>query len=347
MKVAIIGATGQTGTSIVNGLLASTETQFDITALVRPSSLKKPNVMELQGKGVNIMSFNINDPEDHLAAQLKGIEVFIASCLLDETILANAAKKAGVKRYIPCFFATVMPRGVQKSRDNVSSPTPILYSDSKGLINRLRVQKENVLDHIQRLHLPYTVIDVGWWYQVGLPRLPSGRIDRNLFLYNSAIGGSGDIPSARTDCRDVGIYVARIITDPRTLNQKVFAYTELRTQHELYDAVEKISGEKLERKYRTVKEIDDAIARTKDNPKEIFEYSMLAYQKSFDVMGENTPEYARYRGYQIGKDLYPDVKGTSFEDFFKETLRTGLPPMYEEYADLTSDFVYKGEGTME
>lgn len=28
MKVAIIGATGQTGTSIVNGLLASTETQF-------------------------------------------------------------------------------------------------------------------------------------------------------------------------------------------------------------------------------------------------------------------------------------------------------------------------------
>lgn len=205
--------------------------------------------MELQGKGVNIMSFNINDPEDHLAAQLKGIEVFIASCLLDETILANAAKKAGVKRYIPCFFATVMPRGVQKSRDNVSSPTPILYSDSKGLINCLHVQKENVLDHIQRLHLPYTVIDVGWWYQVGLPRLPSGRIDRNLFLYNSAIGGSGDIPSARTDCRDVGIYVARIITDPRTLNQKVFAYTELRTQHELYDAVEKISGEKLERKY--------------------------------------------------------------------------------------------------
>lgn len=62
-------------------------------------------------------------------------------------------------------------------------------------------------------------------------------------------------------------------------------------------------------------------------------------------MGENTPEYARYLGYQIGKDLYPDVKGTSFEDFFKETLETGLSPMYEEYAGLlrgSSDFIYQG-----
>ncbi|CAF3538328.1 unnamed protein product [Fusarium graminearum] len=328
MKVAILGATGQNGSSIVNGLLASTGTRFDITALVRPSSLKKPNVIELQGKGVSIMSFSINDPEDDLAAHLKGIDVLIVCCLLDETILANAAKKAGVKRYIPCFYATVMPRGVQSLRDN----------------------KENILDHIQRLHLPYTVIDVGWWYQISLPRLPSGRIDRNLFLYNSAIGGTGDIPSARTDSRDVGIYVARIITDPRTLNQKVFAYTELLTQHELYDAVEKVSGEKLERKYRTADEIDDGIARTKDNPKKMFDYSLLTYQKSFDVMGENTPEYARYLGYQIGKDLYPDIKGTSFENFFKETLETGLSPLYEEMAASMkepSEFIYHGKGIVE
>ncbi|KAF0635208.1 hypothetical protein FPSE5266_12219 [Fusarium pseudograminearum] len=328
MKVAILGATGQNGSSIVNGLLASTETRFDITALVRPSSLKKPNVIELQGKGVSIMSFSINDPEDHLVDQLKGIEVLIVCCLLDEIVLASVAKKAGVKRYIPCFYAAVMPRGVQSLRDN----------------------KEIILDHIQRLHLPYTVIDVGWWYQISLPRLPSGRIDRNLFLYNGAIGGTGDIPSARTDSRDVGIYVARIITDPRTLNQKVFAYTELLTQHELYDAVEKVSGEKLERKYRSAKEIDDGIARIKDNPKTMFDYCQLTYQKSFDIMGENTPEYARYLGYQIGKDLYPDVKGTSFEDFFKETLETGLSPMYEEYADSlrgSSNFIFKGEATME
>lgn len=55
------------------------------------------------------------------------------------------------------------------------------------------------------------------------------------------------MPSARTDSSDVGVYVARIIADPRTLNQKVFAYTDLRTQLELYDTVENLSGEKIEK----------------------------------------------------------------------------------------------------
>lgn len=68
------------------------------------------------------MSFNLTDSEDNnVTAQLKGIDVLIVCCLLDEFALANAAKKAGVKRYVPCFYASVMPRGVQTLRDNVSS----------------------------------------------------------------------------------------------------------------------------------------------------------------------------------------------------------------------------------
>jgi hypothetical protein len=76
------------------------------------------------------------------------------------------------------------------------------------------------------------------------------------------------------------------------------------------------------------------------------DYYHFAYQKSYDIMGENTPEYARYLGYQISKDLYPDLEGISFEDFLKETLETGLKPMYKEHADFlreTSSFVFKGE----
>ncbi|KAM0351002.1 hypothetical protein ACHAPU_002780 [Fusarium lateritium] len=329
MNVAILETTGQNGTSIVNGLLSSVETKFqNITALVRPSLLKKPNVVDLQKRGVNTVSFDLADSEDNVTAQLKGIDVLVVCFLLDEVTLANAAKKAAVKRYVPCFYATVMPRGVQTLRDN----------------------KEAILNHIQRLHLPYTVIDVGWWYQISLPRLPSGRIDRNLFLHNTAIGGNGDIPCARTDSRDVGLYVARIIADPRTLNQKVFAYTDLRTQHELYDIVEKISSDKIERKYRTADEIDSGIARTKDDPYKMMDCYQFAYQKSYDIVGENTPEFARYLGYQLGKDLYPDLKGISFEDFFKETLETGLKPIYEEHIDFlreSSSFVFNGKAITE
>lgn len=160
--------------------------------------------------------------------------------------------------------------------------------------------------------------------------------------------------------------MAAIIADPRTLNRKVLAYSDLRTAHELYDTVERISGEKVERKYvssaalllsvsnriadltcvqRSVEDIDAGIAETKDDPMKMFDYYQYTYMKSYDVMSENTPEYARYLGYLIGKDLYPGIKGRPFEDFVKEALETGLEPMYEEHADWirsTSSFVFKG-----
>lgn len=77
----------------------------------------------------------------------------------------------------------------------------------------------------------------------------------------------------------------------------------------------------------------------------MMDYFQYTYQKSYDIMGENTPEYARYLGYLIGKDLYPDFKGISFEDFVEHTLEHGLEPMYEEYGDMmraTSSFVFNG-----
>lgn len=77
-------------------------------------------MVDLQKRGVSIVSFNLADSEDNVTAQLKGIDVLVVCCLLDEVALANAAKKAGVKRYVPCFYASVMPRGVQTLRDNVS-----------------------------------------------------------------------------------------------------------------------------------------------------------------------------------------------------------------------------------
>jgi hypothetical protein len=80
----------------------------------------------------------------------------------------------------------------------------------------------------------------------------------------------------------------------------------------------------------------------------MMDYYQYTYQKSYDIMGENTPEYARYLGYLVGKDLYPDLEGTSFEDFFKETLEIGLKPMYEEYADMlrgSSSFIFNPEAT--
>ncbi|KAI3542032.1 isoflavone reductase [Colletotrichum filicis] len=320
MKVAVLGGTGETGTSIMNGLLSSPETKYvgassimKITALIRPSSLEKPEVKALEKRGVKIATVDLSGPEDEIANQLTGHEVvvsaIVADKLLDQIPLANAAKKAGVKRFVPCFFGTVMPgRGMLWFRD----------------------QKEDVLNHIQTIYLPYTVIDVGWWYQISLPRLASGRIDAVASPFDNWIAGDGSVLSGMTDLRDVGKYVARIIADPRTLNHRVFAFTELMSQNEVYDLIEKISGEKVERKYMSADEIEAAMVKAKDDKANPHRLSVLQYRKSWGLRGDNTPEYARYLGYQIAKDLYPDLTGNSFETFCSEALEGKINSIYEK-----------------
>ncbi|KAF4776372.1 isoflavone reductase [Colletotrichum scovillei] len=313
MKVAVLGGTGETGTSIMNGLLSSPETKYEITALIRPSSLEKPEVKALERRGVKIASVDLSGPEDEIANQLTGHEVvvsaIVADKLLDQIPLANAAKKAGVKRFVPCFFGTVMPgRGMLWFRD----------------------QKEDVLNHIQTIYLPYTVIDVGWWYQISLPRLASGRIDAVASPFDNWIAGDGSVLSGMTDLRDVGKYVARIIADPRTLNYRVFAFTELMSQNEVYDLIERLSGEKVERKYMSADEIEAAMVKAKDDKANPHRLSVLQYRKSWGLRGDNTPEYARYLGYQIAKDLYPDLTGNSFEAFCSEALEGKVNSIYEK-----------------
>ncbi|KAF9871136.1 prostacyclin synthase [Colletotrichum karsti] len=313
MKVAIVGATGETGSSIVNGLLASSEPKFELTALIRPSSLQKPEVQALEKRGVKIAGVDLGGSEDEIVKQVTGFDVVIsaivADALLDQLPLANASKKAGVKRFVPCFFGTVMPaRGMLWFRD----------------------QKEDVLNHVQTLYLPYTVIDVGWWYQITLPRLPSGRIDAVATPFDNWIAGDGTAKSAFTDLRDIGKYVARIIADPGTLNQRVFAYTELLTQNEIYELLERVSGEKIERKHLSGEDIEAAIKEAKNDVANPHKLSILQYRKSWGLRGDNSPDYAKYLGYQIGKELYPDLTGKSLEDFCKEALDGKIEPIFQK-----------------
>ncbi|KAK4212514.1 hypothetical protein QBC37DRAFT_191870 [Rhypophila decipiens] len=312
IKVAIVGATGATGSSIVNGLLASDSVRYEITALIRPASMQKPAVAELAKRGVKVVSAELTAPQEELVNLLTGIDVVISAIyiaeLKSEMLLADAAKAAGVKRFVPCFFATVIP--------------------PKG-VTALRDMKEDVLNHIKKMHLGYTVIDVGWWYQLSIPRLPSGRIDYALTMTNSPIAGEGKVPSGLTDLRDVGKFVAKIIADPRTLNRMVFAYTKLWTQTEVRDLMDRLSGEKCTREYMSPKEIQDAIAECLTDPSKYIAVATLQYLNSWGVRGDNTPEIAKYLGYLLASELYPELASQlrSLDEYFQEVLDgKGVPP---------------------
>lgn len=124
------------------------------------------------------------------------------------------------------------------------------------------MQKEIVYNQIRQLWLPYTVVDVGWWYQLAYPRLPSGRVDYAMTSGNDEIIGDGNMPTALTDLRDIGRYMAMIISDPRTLNKKILAYNLVLSQNKIYELMEELSEEKIDRNYVSC---TDSWARNESN----------------------------------------------------------------------------------
>lgn len=184
-----------------------------------------------------------------------------------------------------------------------------------------------MLDRIKLLYLPYTVIDVGWWCQLSLPPLPSGRIQTKVEYALNEIMGDGEAPFAIVDKRDIGKYVARIIADLRTLNRMVFAYGEVWTQNHILDALEGKSGEKIVRQSLSKDDmeniISDAYKILATNPTELEALSQVAltqYKYSIGIRGDNTPEHAKYLGYLDAKELYPDVEIVGLMTFIREML---------------------------
>ncbi|KAN0112330.1 isoflavone reductase family protein [Hyaloscypha variabilis] len=308
-KVLLLGATGETGGSILNGLLDSGN--FQVTALVRPSSSRNPDVLDLVKRGVKVLIADISSPIDELVPLLKGFDVFISAisgmALLAQMNIVSAAKEAGVKRFVPCGFATVCP---------------------PGGVMKLRDQKEQVLNHIKQLFLPYTFIDVGYWYQFSFPPLRSGKTDEYIFPgMNTKLRGDGTAPNLITDLRDVGRFVARIVADERTLNRYVFAYGEELTESEIYAAMEEVSGEQLEQKFISEQEIQEEVVvarklleKEPDNSEALGRVASAEYEYSKYVRMDNRAIFARYLGYLNARELYPDLKPKRFVDFVQDLL---------------------------
>lgn len=60
-----------------------------------------------------------------------------------------------------------------------------------------------------------------------------------------------------------------------------------------------------------------------------YKLSQFQYWNTWGIRGDNTPQYAEYLGYLNAKDLYPDMRGTSLEDYAKEVLNGQAKVIYE------------------
>jgi uncharacterized protein YbjT (DUF2867 family) len=329
--IAILGATGQTGRSVVDGLL-SNETSppipaANIISLTRPTSLSNAANATLSSLGLTIRPFSITSPRESLVSDLKGVDVLI-SCMsgaaeqLQQIQLADAAKEAGVSRFIPSAWLPVIP---------------------PGGVHIFRDLKEQVYAHVKAIGLPFTIIDVGWWYQIAFPMLPSGKINYAQSLPVEELYGTGEQKSALTDLRDVGRYVARIIQDDRTIDKYVFCYNELHSQLDSIAILEKLSGETIPRKFVSLEEVEADIAEAlpvlqtsgmdlRSGEGAIIAFKAVArqYVRSWGIRGDNTPEKAKELGYVTSKELWPEMEFVKYEDFLGDVVEGKAKAVYED-----------------
>ena len=104
-------------------------------------------------------------------------------------------------------------------------------------------QRLEIRKYIEDSGVPHTYIDIGLWYQFTVPyrgaaKGPIPELVREFY-------GDGEQKIAMTNKENMGLFVAQIIADPRTLNQYVFMYDDVRTRNEIYGVVSRISGEDL------------------------------------------------------------------------------------------------------
>ena len=95
-----------------------------MVAGVRPSSASKPEVEALKSRGVEVRIIDLeNWTVDQIAEALKGVDTVISTLYFGaislQKPLVDAAKKAGVKRFVPDDWGTACVRGVRKMHDDV------------------------------------------------------------------------------------------------------------------------------------------------------------------------------------------------------------------------------------
>lgn len=152
--------------------------------------------------------------------------------------------------------------------------------------------------------------------------------------------GDGNVPSALTDLRDIGRYVAKIVVDERTLNKYVLAYDEILTPNQVVEELERLSGDTIPREYRseqTLREkIETASKLYETDLSQAFLKASAEYMLSWGINGDNTPDNAKYLGYLTCKELYPDFQPISYTSYLQEVLDGKAKPVYEDNEEIRS-----------
>eukprot|EP01029_Cantina_marsupialis_P029732 TRINITY_DN782092_c0_g1_i1.p1 TRINITY_DN782092_c0_g1~~TRINITY_DN782092_c0_g1_i1.p1 ORF type:complete len:308 (-),score=76.87 TRINITY_DN782092_c0_g1_i1:160-1083(-) len=216
-KIAVIGASGQIGTAVTEGLLFL---KHKVVVLTRSLSGKNAEKFkEFEEKGATLVEVKDMLDIDEMAGFLEGIETLISATPGSKSIVTEfepiwleAALKAGVKRFVPTEF------GVHTK--NIELGAGIVFDNKKTL-------HKKIFDS----GIGWTFFYNGGIFDYFLPNL--------RFSHGIMTCGNLDLEIYTHDIRDIGRVAAMAFTDDRTLNKCVQMDFCKMTQREMISTLKK------------------------------------------------------------------------------------------------------------
>lgn len=233
-NVAIIGANGKVGPSILQAILDAGS--FHVTVLNRKSS------KSTYSSDVKVAQIDDAYHHEQLVQTLRGQDALVIAFPGTQTEnsikLADAAWEAGVKLVIPADF------GSCDSSDPRSLDLIPLYRNKKDVRDHLIKLSQRSRD--DGSHLTWTSLITGHFFDYGLK---SGLLSMDINKRTARVFDGGNDRFSNSTLADIGLATAKILQhagDPRLVNKLVFVQSLSTTQRDLVAAVEKVLGAKID-----------------------------------------------------------------------------------------------------
>ncbi|KAK9841364.1 hypothetical protein WJX74_004558 [Apatococcus lobatus] len=310
VRILVVGATGNIGREVAK---ACAEEGHLVFALVRAATRvsKVALVEELSAAGIQLVDGDLQDPAsvEQAFRSCHPVEAVISavagSQVADQIHLIHSSQKAEtVKRFLPSEFGVV-------------------HTTAKAEVPEIVGARISIFKQIQAAGLPYTLVHSNGfmedWFS-GLGQLGKTYPPNPVLLF-----GDGSIHGVATTRRDIAIYTAKSLDDPRTLNKRlvIAPSCNFATQTDLVRKWEGVSGQKIQMELMKAEELEAQIQGSA-SLKSSSNYSSTTYlqlAKAMWIAGDCShplPSDA-----VEASALYPDHKVTSPEEFYAQLLLKG------------------------
>lgn len=265
--IVLSGATGHLGSLIAESLLGKSEVKLRV--LVRPESVDK--VSDLHEQGVDIFEVDLKDEDSQgtLNKAMSDAYAVVSAVIGQDAIvggqlrLLEAARRAGVRRFIPSYFSY----DISGLSEGENANTDILQSFERAAEE---VRGDVELVQIQIGALADRTILFGF---LGAFDLEAGQV----FLW-----GDGDAKMDFTTYRDTAQFAAEVAVDDEPVPSIVQFAGESLTFHELVQAYEDGSGKSVTvKKMGTLADLENEIRqRQQTEPENMFSWLPPMYWRA-------------------------------------------------------------------